>query len=300
MNPSVQLRSGLFVSVLAHLGLVAAVLLLAEVRPFAEVPEQRVEVDVVTADEAPPEPEPKPEIKPALELPSETSAEAKPAAQDPAPQQAAKPEASKPEQSKPEPPRTEPPKPARAEPEPAKPERQAEKPDAPAKPEPAPEPPAGAVSQSAVPPNPMPQNTLPMAFPPAVPQEPDLTVKYSVALGLPADPTFDAPAELAADISAEAIAALRRKLKSCAALPPGVAPSDNVKIILRVPLLPDGRLAREPFLIEASASVKGPALMKGAIHALTACQPYSMLPADKYKEWKVLDLDFTPQNFRGG
>lgn len=80
-----KLRSGLSVSVLAHLGLVAAVLLLAEVRPFADVPEQRVEVDVVTADEAPPEPAPKPEIKPALELPTETPAETRPSAAEVAP-----------------------------------------------------------------------------------------------------------------------------------------------------------------------------------------------------------------------
>ena len=54
----------------------------------------------------------------------------------------------------------------------------------------------------------------------------------------------------------------------------------------------DGRLAAEPILIEASASMKGPLLMKSAISALEACQPYAMLPPDRYGEWKVLDLDF--------
>ncbi|WP_420134548.1 hypothetical protein [Rhodopseudomonas sp.] len=290
-----KLRSGLSVSVLAHLGLVAAVLLLAEVRPFADVPEQRVEVDVVTADEAPPEPAPKPDIKPALDMPSETpAADAKPAAPEPAGAQAAKPEPAKSDPAAAEPPKRDQAKPEPPPPEPAKLDPQPQKAEAPAKSEPPP--------QQAMAPSQMmsASSGAPAAFPPAIPQEPDLTVKYSVALGLPADPTFDAPAELAADISAEAIAALRRKLKSCAALPAGVTPSDNVRIILRVPLLPDGRLAQEPFVIEASASTKGPALMKGAIQALTECQPYSMLPADKYKEWKVLDIDFTPQNFRGG
>lgn len=297
MISSAKLRSGLSVSVLAHLGLVAAVLLLAEVRPFADVPEQRVEVDVVTADEAPPAPEPKPEIKPALEMPSETpAAETKPAAPEASPQQAAKPEPPKSEPPKSEPAAAEPKTPEHAKPEPATSERQAQKAEAPATPEPAAGPPQTPGTSQPPPPS----SSTPAAFPAAIPQQPDLTVKYSVALGLPADPTFDAPAEIAADISADAIAALRRKLKSCATLPPGVAPTDNVKIILRVPLLPDGRLAQEPFVIEASASTKGPALMKGAIQALTACQPYSMLPADKYKEWKVLDLDFTPQNFHGG
>jgi hypothetical protein len=39
--------------------------------------------------------------------------------------------------------------------------------------------------------------------------------------------------------------------------------------------------------------------MQAAKQALEACQPYAMLPADKYDEWKVLDLDFTPQDFAG-
>ena len=62
-------------------------------------------------------------------------------------------------------------------------------------------------------------------------------------------------------------------------------------------MTPDGRLAAEPVLIEASASMKGPLLMQSAISALQACQPYAMLPPDRYGEWKVLDLSFTPQDF---
>jgi hypothetical protein len=65
-------------------------------------------------------------------------------------------------------------------------------------------------------------------------------------------------------------------------------------------MTPDGRLAAEPILIEASASMKGPLLMQGAIRALQACQPYAMLPTDRYGEWKVLDLSFTPQDFTSG
>ena len=43
-------------------------------------------------------------------------------------------------------------------------------------------------------------------------------------------------------------------------------------------MTPEGRLAAEPILIEASASTKGPALMQGAVIALQACQLYAMLP----------------------
>jgi len=70
-------------------------------------------------------------------------------------------------------------------------------------------------------------------------------------------------------------------------------------IKMRSLMAPDGTLAAEPILIEASASAKGPLLMKGAISALQACQPYTMLPKDRYGEWKVIDLTFTPQDFGG-
>jgi hypothetical protein len=137
--------------------------------------------------------------------------------------------------------------------------------------------------------------------------EPDLSIKYHVVLGLPMDappqnrPTeaFDAPASAAADVGSDIVTQFRRHLKTCAKLPGSIGRPDKLTIKLRVLLTPEGRLAAQPILIEASASAKGPALMQGAIAALEACQPYAMLPADKYREWKVLDLVFTPEDFGG-
>ena len=93
------------------------------------------------------------------------------------------------------------------------------------------------------------------------------------------------------------MAEFRRHLKICSKLPASLASNDDVKVKLRVLMTPDGRLAGEPILIEASASMKGPLLMQGAMRALSACQPYAMLPVDRYGEWKVLDLSFTPRDF---
>jgi len=142
------------------------------------------------------------------------------------------------------------------------------------------------------------------------PPEPDLSIKYHVMLGLPLDlppslpqakagDPFDAPASKAADVASSLVTEFRRRLKTCAKLPASVAPSDKISIKLRVFMTLEGKLAAEPILIEASASAKGPALMQSAIGALQACQPYAMLPADRYGEWKVLDLSFTPQDFSG-
>lgn len=133
-----------------------------------------------------------------------------------------------------------------------------------------------------------------------VPAQPDLSVKYHVMLGLPQDKPgdgFDAVAIQKADIASGPVAEFRRHLKTCSMLPKSVSPSDKVAVKLRVFMTPDGRLAAPPVLIEASASAKGPALMQSAMSALQACQPYAMLPADRYHEWKVLDLNFTPQDF---
>ena len=111
------------------------------------------------------------------------------------------------------------------------------------------------------------------------------------------DDNFDAPATEAADIANNLVAEFRRHLKTCSKLPASLTSADDVKVKLRVLMTPEGRLAAEPILIEASASMKGPLLMQGAIRALSACQPYAMLPTDRYGEWKVLDLSFTPRDF---
>jgi hypothetical protein len=142
--------------------------------------------------------------------------------------------------------------------------------------------------------------------------EPDLSIKYHVVLGLPPDMSpslapaprsgdkpednFDAPATKAADIGSSLVAEFRRHLRMCSKLPASLAASDDIRVKLRVFMTQDGKLATDPVLIEASASMKGPLLMQSAISALQACQPYAMLPTDRYGEWKVLDL-FT-QGFR--
>ncbi|QWG15764.1 hypothetical protein KMZ29_12435 [Bradyrhizobium sediminis] len=264
------IRTGIAASAIAHLSVLMLVLLFGEVHPFGSVTAEPIAVDIVTAEEVAEkksEPPLAPEAKPsdAFDLAAKSAAGSSmaPAA---APQEAA----------------------ARSQ-EPA-----------------APSPPPSAGKMAAVQPPPPSQPTSP-AY---VPAEPDLSVKYQVVLGLPQDLSpagsggksgdpFDAPASVPADIASNLVAEFRRHLRTCLRLPRSIAPSDRLRIKLRVYLSPEGRLAAEPVLIEASASAKGPALMQGAIGALQACQPYAMLPADRYGEWKVLDLSFTPQDFSG-
>jgi outer membrane biosynthesis protein TonB len=274
--------SDITASAIAHVSLLTLFVLFSEVHPFGAVTAEQIPVEIVTPQEL------AEQQAPPVEPPAENKPEPAPSPQ---------PDFSR-----------------------------LDKPPADTAPPPAAPPPAAqpqkqttlATPRAAQPPS---QQVAPPPSQPATPAykppEPDVSIKYQVLLGLPPDlspslPTapaqgpnkgddnFDAPATDAADIANTLIAAFRRHLKACSKLPASLSGTDDVKVKLRVLMTPDGRLAADPILIEASASMKGPLLMQGAIRALQACQPYAMLPADRYGEWKVLDLSFTPQDFTRG
>ena len=269
------IRTGATASVIAHLSLLALLVLLSEVHPIGSAAEP-IAVNIVTAEEAGPE-----QLKVAQE-PEQKPAEPAPAVLPDPPAVAPQPAAER--KAAPEAPQSAPPQQASA-PPPARPERRA--------------------AASGPPPPVQP------ASPPAYrPPEPDLTVKYNVVLGLPAElpplaakpdkseDGFD-PTTAAADVKSSVIAEVRRHLKNCSKLPASVQPSDHVMVKLRVYLTQDGRLAADPVIGGGSANPKAIELLQGAIAGLKQCQPYRMLPADRYGEWKVLDLDFTPKDFSG-
>jgi hypothetical protein len=266
MRPQEIIRSGITASAIAHLSALMLVLLFTEVHPFGSVTAEPIMVDLVSPAEAvqpPAKEEPVPEQKPP---PSDAFELASKAAAPSSPSPVATP-----------------------------PQQQALSTPSPAR------------QQAAVAPQAPPTSASPGFTPP----EPDLSIKYHVMLGLPpalpaaaanggSGDDFDAPASERAEVASSLVNEFRRHLKTCSRLPESIAPSDKIRITLRVFMTPEGKLAMEPILIEASASAKGPALMQSAISALEACQPYAMLPADRYGEWKVLDLNFTPQDFGGG
>lgn len=249
-------------SVVGHFALLVAILLYAGVRPFETESPKAIAVDLVTPDEIkPPEQAPTPP-EPDVKLP-----ELKPSVETPRPPE---PQASPP------------------------PQQQA------APQQPAPEQHANALQAAQQ----QQSQQQPQSPPPSAPAftspEPDLTVKYGVTLGLPdaaSKSDFDAIAADSAKLTSTDIAAFRRHLKTCSAMPDTVTASDDVWIKLRAVFTHDGRLAVQPVLIEGKASPKAIALAHGAIAALQTCQPYAMLPADKYNEWKVLDLEFSPKDF---
>jgi hypothetical protein len=302
------IRTDITASAIAHLSVLALIFLFTEVHPFGVVTAEPIAVDIVTPDEVPAR-------EPAKESTKESDPVPPPLAQTPSPDASSQEKAeavNAAQPSKPQP-AAQPPASARQQQQAALTPPRSGKKEAAAAP---PQPQAPPQSQPSLPvpsPSPVPPPAQAAAPVPAyTPPEPDLTLKYHVMLGLPEDlplPSkpassgdkagdgIDATASSAADVASGVVAEFRRHLKTCSSLPESVAPSDNVIIKLRVVMTPSGRLARAPILIEASASAKGPLLMQSAISALQGCQPYAMLPPDRYNEWKVLDLSFSPRDF---
>jgi hypothetical protein len=145
---------------------------------------------------------------------------------------------------------------------------------------------------------------LPESAPPADTNEFNPAEMFGMPLALPdgkVGGSFDAPAIDKASVATGDIAAFHDRLKTCSRLPAGVNATDNVRAVLRIFLKPDGTLAAPPQPIRIEGVSRGGGdLYLSIVAALRKCQPYNMLPPDKYDEWKVFDLTFTPQSFGGG
>jgi hypothetical protein len=312
------MHHGVIISAVGHVAAVLLAVLFTGANPFDSVATEAIAVDIVSpsevpsdqpqtdAAENPPQPpkESAPDFNFDVALPPQAST------QPPAPspkrgpvQQATQPRAREQRSA------SQPASPSAALQAAAKPQPAA--PQAAAKPQP-------AAPQAAAKPAPAPPPGPPVAMPPPAQEnvaeadkaaEPGTDPAINVAdlFGMPLTLPdgrlgggFDAPAIETAKIEPSSVEAFRAHLKTCAALPAGVSPGEKISLVVRVTLKADGTLSAPPTLIEASASPKGPLLLQNLLRGLTKCQPYNMLPADKYREWKNLDMRFTPADMGQG
>jgi hypothetical protein len=289
VGPSLFTRSGVIISAAVHGGAVLLVILLTSANPFRSDATEAITVDIVSPDEAPPAPD--------WSVPTDT------------PVQPPKPQFDVAALQMQPPPMPSPPTP-QPEPKPAettqKAQREARQSDAPAS-----SPVKGQAFGNAPPPPsqaPPPQmkgSTTDggMGGDQGTEKQANVANMFSMPLALPdgrVGGAFDAPATETAKIERSSVDAFRDRIKSCAMLPAGVSPTDRVSLVVRIALKRDGTLAGQPALIEASASPKGPAVLQSLFAGLAKCQPFNMLPADKYQEWRTLDIRFTPQDLGQG
>jgi outer membrane biosynthesis protein TonB len=104
----------------------------------------------------------------------------------------------------------------------------------------------------------------------------------------------------ATQLSQSEIDALRRRLGECWNPPAGATNGGQIKVVLRVLFKPDATVATPPQLVAATASTFGPAMAESAKRAILTCQPFTMLRADHYEQWKDIEITFDPREMFGG
>jgi hypothetical protein len=134
--------------------------------------------------------------------------------------------------------------------------------------------------------------------PPPPPAEPTgQAAQLAQLLGLPAPAAVVSggpPSEYKANLTSDEIAGFAAHVQSCWTPPADAPNASNLTVFIRVRLRRDGSLAGNPEPLGGSASIQALALLKNSLDTLKHCSAYTALPADKYDEWSVLDLHFTP------
>jgi hypothetical protein len=280
-NSANVMRLALILSIIAHV--VFVTFSARDLRPTAHG--EAMTVDLVPANEAPAGTEPKTDAS------AEQSKDAKPEPKADAPsatQAAAAKVESKPNEPKALDAKTPEAKVAQAKPAPPAPAAKPTEQQPPQQ-----QPPQPTEQQSAAqPPAPDPQPIGPREMPPDMNRLADM-------LGLPiGDAATSGTTDARMSKFTEGVKEFKAQVKKCLTLPPGIAPNQRMKMVIRVELTRQGALAQDPAVMDAVNPSVGYPLLQSVIRALRQCAPYS-LPPDKYKEWRVLDIDFSPDQMMG-
>jgi hypothetical protein len=191
--------------------------------------------------------------------------------------------------------KTEPPKAEEPQSEKPKSEPLARKPD-PKTPPPKNGPPKPEPSKTVVEANPPPPQSE--TAPDSVEERAATAARLAWMLNLPTDTAASLaapPSEEKSNLAREEVAAFKAQVSKCWVAPAGMPNTPDAMILMRIALNPNGTLGAAPELIAAPASIDGNPLKESAKRALQKCQPYTALPAAKYRDWKILDMSFTPQ-----
>lgn len=101
-------------------------------------------------------------------------------------------------------------------------------------------------------------------------------------------------------ISANEIDAFRSQISRCWTPPVGGLGGDAIIVKLRIALNEDGSLSRPPEISNRMASPFFRPAADSAVRAVMQCQPYRMMPPEKYSQWRDMLLTFDPRQMYGG
>jgi colicin import membrane protein len=104
----------------------------------------------------------------------------------------------------------------------------------------------------------------------------------------------------AAQISLSELDALRQRLAQLWSIPAGAKDPQELVVLVRIKLKPDGRLAAPPMVLTSGKSPLFIAARDSAIRALFRGQPYDMLKPEHYEQWKDVEITFDPRDMIRG
>jgi outer membrane biosynthesis protein TonB len=104
----------------------------------------------------------------------------------------------------------------------------------------------------------------------------------------------------AAQISLSELDALRQRLAQLWSIPAGAKDPQELVVLVRIKLKPDGTLAVPPMVLTSGKSPLFVAARDSAIRALFRGQPYDMLKPEHYEQWKDVEITFDPRDMVRG
>jgi outer membrane biosynthesis protein TonB len=104
----------------------------------------------------------------------------------------------------------------------------------------------------------------------------------------------------AAQLSLSELEALRARLAQLWTVPAGAKDPQELVVLIRIKLKPDGTLAAPPMVLTSGKSALFMAARDSAIRALFRGQPYDMLKPEHYEQWKDVEITFDPRDMIRG
>ena len=112
--------------------------------------------------------------------------------------------------------------------------------------------------------------------------------------------SLGAPSTIGAQLSQSELDALRARLGQLWNPPAGASNPDELVVLVRIQLGPDGKLTAPPMVLTRSNSALYMAARDGAVRAIFRGQPFDMLKPEHYDQWKDIEITFDPRDMIRG
>lgn len=109
-----------------------------------------------------------------------------------------------------------------------------------------------------------------------------------------------APTGTAVQLSQNELEALRARLAQLWNPPAGASNPEELVVVIRMRLKPDGTLAAPPGVISFGRTALSVAARDSAVRAIFRGQPFNMLRPETYEQWKDIEINFDPRDMIRG